>query len=130
MQKIFGLAFGILFSTISAQAQDAADCTAPVTQSDMNSCSFQDFQKADAELNAVWDDAKTNAENIDDTGEQSKALLTAQRGWLAFRDAQCELEGLGAAGGSLQPLLISSCKSRMTRDRTKQLQDFIEGSNN
>jgi uncharacterized protein YecT (DUF1311 family) len=118
---------GFLLAAATALAQDEPDCTSPQTQADMNTCADVDFAKADGELNGLWEDAKTNSENADDTGAQANALLTAQRSWLAFRDSQCELEGLAAAGGSIQSMLVANCKTRMTTERVKQLQDYING---
>jgi uncharacterized protein YecT (DUF1311 family) len=118
---------GFLLVAAPALAQDEPDCTSPQTQANMNTCADADFLKADGELNALWEDAKTNSENSDDTGAQAKALLTAQRSWLVFRDSQCEMEGIVAAGGSIQPMLIANCKTRMTTERVKQLQDYING---
>jgi uncharacterized protein YecT (DUF1311 family) len=124
MWKIFFPAALVLFTVQPASAEECSD---PQTQSQMNFCADQDFQKSDDALNLVWEDAKTNAENDDDTGEQSKALLTAQRTWLSFRDSECEFEGLAASGGTMQPMLISECKTKMTDERVKQLREYIDG---
>jgi uncharacterized protein YecT (DUF1311 family) len=126
--KIYaGIFCAVLLWAAPASPQDQPDCTSPQTQTDMNTCADQDFAKADEELNSVWEDAKTNSENDDETGEQSKALQDAQRNWLAYRDSECIVEGLAAAGGSMQPMLISSCKAQMTNDRVKQLHEYIDG---
>ena len=50
-----------------------------------------------------------------------------QRGWIAYRDGQCELYGFEARGGSMEPMLVSGCKADMTRARTKELREFITG---
>jgi uncharacterized protein YecT (DUF1311 family) len=121
------LAALVLLYVQPASAQDANDCSSLQTQFDMNFCADQDFQKIDGTLNLIWDDAKTNAENEDDTGDQSKTLLTAQRNWLAYRNSQCEFEGLAAAGGSMQPMLVSECKTKMTDERVKLLRSYIDG---
>ncbi|MFH6564178.1 lysozyme inhibitor LprI family protein, partial [Aeromonas caviae] len=42
----------LLLATTAVQAEQ--DCTAPVTQTDMNICAFQDYQRADAKLNAAY----------------------------------------------------------------------------
>jgi uncharacterized protein YecT (DUF1311 family) len=120
-------AVGFLLAVAPALAQDEPDCTSPQTQGEMNICADAAFTKADGELNGLWEDAKTNSENSDDTGAQAKALLTAQRNWQVFRDSQCEFEGLPAAGGSIQSMLVANCKTRMTTERVKQLQDYING---
>ncbi len=55
------------------------------------------------------------------------ALLAGQRGWIAYRDGHCELAGWEAHGGSMEPMLVSGCLERLTRERTKQLREFISG---
>ncbi|MFZ1741705.1 MAG: lysozyme inhibitor LprI family protein, partial [Pontixanthobacter sp.] len=42
------------------------------------------------------------------------------------RDAHCRSEGYYAYGGSLEPLLVSSCKAQLTRQRTDQLVELVE----
>jgi len=53
------------------------------------------------------------------------ATLASQRAWLAFRDAQCAIEGGEYAGGSMQPMVRSGCLARLTRERTAQLKDMM-----
>ena len=49
-------------------------------------------------------------------------LRQAQRAWLTFRDAQCTYEGYGEArGGSMEPMVYSGCRARLTRERIAQL---------
>ncbi|MDN3645629.1 lysozyme inhibitor LprI family protein [Pontixanthobacter aestiaquae] len=114
------------------------NCDDPMAQQEINWCAHQDYLAADAELNAQW--AKTSAilkerdmQWMDGhgNGEDGKpgffrAALDAQRAWIAFRDAHCRSEGYYARGGSLEPLLVSTCKTKLTKDRTQQLQFLIE----
>ena len=53
-------------------------------------------------------------------------LLAAQRAWLKYRDAQCDLEGYQFRGGTMEPLLVATCRAGLTEARTKQLKDLIE----
>ena len=114
-----------------ALGQDKLNCVDPQAQIEMNMCAWQDFEKADAELNAIWKDAMAAAKALD--AEESnpnlkgaaKALLAGQRGWIAYRDGQCELAGWEAHGGSMEPMLESGCKAELTRERTSQLKAFI-----
>lgn len=115
-----------------AAAEDGIDCENATAQQDMNMCAERDFEAADAELNAVWAQARKAAKEVD--AEQSdelkgadEALLAAQRAWLGYRDAQCELAGFEARGGSMEPMLVSGCKAELTRIRIKELQTFISG---
>jgi uncharacterized protein YecT (DUF1311 family) len=121
-----------LAAAAPAAAQDDIDCKNPMAQQDMNFCAEKDFEAADAELNAAWKDARKTARDLDDElmdelKGADKALLAAQRAWIAYRDRQCELEGFEARGGSMEPMLVSGCMAELTRARTKQLKTFIGG---
>ena len=123
----------LLLGTSPVLAQDEAiDCENAVAQQDMNICAHQDFEAADAELNAVWKKARAAAKAMDADYEEAmrgadKALVAGQRGWIAYRDGRCELAGWDAHGGSMEPMLVSGCMADMTRARTKELREFIEG---
>ena len=84
----------LLLATTAVQAEQ--DCTAPVTQTDMNICAFQDYQRADAKLNAAYKKRVASLEKA-----QLERLRTAQRAWIAFRDAQCRYEAGVYEGGSM-----------------------------
>ena len=111
----------------AASAQDW-DCTRAddLPQQGMNYCAHLDYQAADAELNAVWKEVYAAIRARD--GEMSadmrgwpQALLSAQRAWIDFRDKACAAEGYQAHGGSMEPMLIYSCRERLTRQRTEDL---------
>ena len=108
------------------------DCKNAATQADMNICAARDYETADKELNAQY--KKTRAAMVAwDTeleGDQKgaeKALLKSQRAWIDYRDGECEAEGFQARGGSLEPMLISGCMAKLTRQRTKELADLADG---
>ena len=103
------LLVGALALAGTARATDKIDCANPADTADENQCADMDFQKADKELNAVWPKVKAWAEQSDmdsDSGEKhyyADTLLSAQRSWLAYRDAECPmasrvLDGRGGGG--------------------------------
>ncbi len=111
------------------------DCSVDqMTQQGMNYCAYQDYLAADAELNRQW--KKTAAvmkerdedwdSEYDDRPGYFDTLLAAQRAWILYRDKHCASEGYYARGGSLEPLLVSTCKTKLTKDRTQALQYLIE----
>lgn len=108
------------------------DCNNAMTQFDMNVCSARDYEAADAELNAQWTiTKKAMAEvdrDIDDVDQRGaeKSLLSAQRAWITYRDGQCEAQGYRYYGGSIRPLIVSSCLADLTRNRTEELKALIE----
>jgi uncharacterized protein YecT (DUF1311 family) len=114
------------------------DCDSPLVQQEMNWCAAQDYQAADAELNAQWaitaaamkardaDFAAYGSDEYDKREGYFATLLEGQRGWLRYRDGQCAIEGYSACGGSMEPMLVSGCKTRLTRQRTAELRELAE----
>ena len=109
-------------------------------QQEMNICAHRDFLTADAAMNAQWRLTREHMRERDvqwdpewDAGQGASeggrhgffaTLLEAQRAWITFRDAHCRSEGYVARGGSLEPLLVSACKTRLTEARTEQLREL------
>ena len=121
-----------------AQANNAEPdevCDDPQTQLALNTCAGMDFERADERLNAQWRETVDRMKALDagiDRAEDSQpghyeTLLAGQRAWLAFRDAQCRSEGFMARGGSMQPMLVSQCKTYLTELRTEQLRVLAAG---
>lgn len=55
-----------------------------------------------------------------------EALVKAQRAWIGYRDAQCLSWGFQARGGSMEPMLVSSCEADLTRKRTAELKALVD----
>lgn len=116
----------------AAFAQDQVDCNNAQTQMEMNFCAEQEFEAADAELNALWKEARAAAKALDEDQPEENmkgavaALLSAQRAWITYRDGQCELAGFSARGGTMEPMLVSGCKAGLTRTRNAELKTFID----
>ncbi|MEO1703506.1 MAG: lysozyme inhibitor LprI family protein [Pseudomonadota bacterium] len=116
-----------------AQDWDCSDA-GNLPQQGMNYCAYQDWQTADRALNALWPEVKRWAKATDEQVREWRPeianaeadLLKAQRAWIDYRDGHCENEGMKVAGGSLQPLLIYSCKAAMTRNRNEELLLLLE----
>ena len=112
------------------------NCADPQVQMEMNWCAGQDYEAADRELNRQWvltraairarDAEWAQLGSADKRAGWAASLLEAQRGWLRYRDAHCALEGYEARGGSLEPLLVLTCKAQLTRARTRQLKELTE----
>lgn len=113
-----GLFLSVLFCLGLADAARAA-CPGQ-TQMELNECAAIDYKAADAELNAAWGATKSFYDGIG----HGQDLLTAQRNWIAFRDANCEAEAALYEGGSIQPLIYSTCLTRLTRRRTEDLKQM------
>ena len=115
---------------------------APQTQADMNVQVDRTYHAADAALNAQYratmavaakDDAsragdlKAGVARPDRDPTYRAALLASQRAWLAFRDAQCRVEGFAYRGGSAQDMAEAQCATALTRTRTAELRRLQQG---
>jgi uncharacterized protein YecT (DUF1311 family) len=130
----------ILLAILAAAATPASgepqwNCEDPGPQQEMNWCAHQDYLKADEALNAQWKitseamkrmDAENTNLGWDKRPGYFDTLLEAQRAWIAFRDAHCASEGYLFRGGSMEPFMVSTCKTAMSEARTKQLRDLVE----
>ncbi len=118
---------------VLAQSEPQVDCTAPQTQADMTICASRDYDAADKALNTEYQSvrkilAERDSSASDDADKgAAKALLAAQRAWIAYRDANCEAVGYQARGGTLEPMLVASCLADMSRKRAEELKSLAEG---
>ena len=111
----------LLVTTAGAQDIDRLNCANAQTQLEMNMCAAQSFHKADAELNKVYNTVITKL------NPEGKALLVkAQRSWLNVRDNHCGLYEQFYSGGSMMPLMLYTCKTELTENRTKELRMLLE----
>ena len=91
-------------------------CDSPQTQAEMNVCAAQTFLRSDQRLNVAYNKLMKTVDP-----HRRPKLRAAQRAWLAYRDAQCAFEGSESEGGTMQPMLVSGCKSELTDARIEQL---------
>ncbi|MEA3213692.1 MAG: hypothetical protein QOE70_6749 [Chthoniobacter sp.] len=92
------------------------------SQAEMNQEAYADFKNQDVALNKVYQQVLAK---LDDEGQAK--LKTAQRAWVAFRDAQAELAADLMRGGSAAPLLRAGSLAETTRARTRQLKEYLQG---
>lgn len=113
----------LLIALVSASVARANDCaTAANTQLGMNECADMAYKKTDAELNAVYAQIR---QRLKDDNRTAKLLVTAQRNWLAFRDAECAFSSSAGAEGSIYPLLVTQCRDGLTRKRIDDLKTYL-----
>ena len=108
-------------STGDSRIAALPSCTDAITQTDMNSCAHQAYETVDAALNqtyqALTEELSTPEQNL---------LTDAELAWIKYRDKTCELEAAPYEGGTIQPLVYSQCLSRMTENRTAELQAHLD----
>ena len=107
--------------TLLKSLRQGRNCQDPETQTDMNICADQTYQ---VEIMLMNDGYKQLLGETDAKRQQS--LKTAQLAWVKFRDLQCEHEASASEGGSIQPLIRSTCLIDLTRQRSKELKALLE----
>jgi uncharacterized protein YecT (DUF1311 family) len=116
--------------SLPATAQDV-DCSTAMAQMDLNQCAYQDWEDADARLNAVYKQVvaaygRLDADLPPEYGSGVETLRQAQRHWIAFRDTACEAEGFAMRGGSAEPLLVYGCMRALTEERIGHLRGMLD----
>lgn len=119
----------LLAAPVAAQE---IDCANAMAQQEMNQCAYDDWEAADADLNAAYKQAMTLLKEWDaglPAEEQggADALRDAQRAWISFRDKACEAEGYAMKGGSAEPLLVYGCMRVLSEERTAHLTSMVQG---
>lgn len=99
-------------------------CGDAVTQTDMNICAHQTYETVDVALNQTY-----QALTAELSASEQELLTDAELAWIKYRDRTCELEAAPYEGGSIQPLIYSQCLTRMTENRTAELQAHLNELN-
>lgn len=115
-------------SGLSWAGEPALDCAdGAKTQLDLNVCAGGSLKQADTQLNSVY--RAVLAKHRDDAIFLNN-LQATQRAWVAWRDAEMKAfypdrpEGYY---GSVFPMCWSGKLAELTRERTKQLQQWLNG---
>lgn len=125
MKRITTFAITLLLSA----SLYAIECKEDGNQMEMSACAYEDFQKADKELNTVY---KELQEKKKEDKTYLKNLKTSQLAWIAFRDAEletifsCESGDTRVCFGSMYGLLLNGAKTELTQQRVDQLKKYIK----
>ncbi|HYD11385.1 MAG TPA: lysozyme inhibitor LprI family protein [Allosphingosinicella sp.] len=94
------------------------DCPENPEPAQLMQCLERGLTRADAALNRQWQEALTALPN------SAEQLRTAQRAWLAYRDAHCAVAIPAVASVETQNLEGVLCRTRLTEARTRELADL------
>jgi uncharacterized protein YecT (DUF1311 family) len=114
----YGLLCGLVLATGPALSQDKCDRNDD-SQQMMNLCAGLDYQAADKRLNATYAGI---VGDLRGDGKTLGLLRKTQRAWIAFRDAECAYAAADSEGGSIYPMLVSMCLTKVTNERIRQLE--------
>jgi len=139
------IAFSLLSWSVQAQSsadfnEEEIDCETAMTTIDLRYCAMIEYEEADKELNEVYQkliasynqdlaEAKARGReegDLDYITEPLKLLRQSQRDWIKFRDSFCNYEASQSWGGTMEPLVYTSCRANMTQEQTKRLRGSQE----
>ncbi len=103
-------------------ARAAEDCANASDQTTMDVCASEGFKKSDKQLNDLY---KQVTARLKDDAATTKLLVTAQKAWVSFRDAECTFSSSAVAEGSAYPMIHSLCLDGLTQSRVKDLQTYL-----
>jgi uncharacterized protein YecT (DUF1311 family) len=114
------IAATMMAATLPAWAQHMNEkdspCADVVVTADALRCLAKARDAADAELNAVYKGVRGKLD-----AAEVQQLVTAQRLWIQYRDANCSAERDLYGGGTATGPVYLACLEAMTRARTKEL---------
>ncbi|MGZ2747761.1 lysozyme inhibitor LprI family protein [Burkholderia stagnalis] len=114
---------GLLLSlAMAANAHAQANCANAPDQAAMSACADRAYKKSDAELNRAY---QAVTARVRDNRPLSDKLVSAQRAWVAYREAECGFSSAGAEGGSVYPMVVSMCLDDLTKARLESLQGYL-----
>lgn len=90
----------------------------------LKKCAADDYAVADKRLNQVYQQLIGQLK-----GEQKQRLIQAQRTWIQFRDQNCRFVSSQALGGTAEGLFLTTCLTKVTQQRTQDLQNYISEFN-
>lgn len=91
-----GLLCALALTANLAHAQ--TNCADAADQAAMTACADRAYKKSDAELNRTY---QAVTARLRDARPLADKLVSAQRAWIAYRDAECSFSSANAEGGSV-----------------------------
>ena len=107
-------------TTVKDMIAQRIDCSKANDTVTMKYCSQQSYQAADKQLNQVYQQVISNLKS-----EARQLLTTAQQAWIKFRDHNCDFEVYESRGGTGYEIFRNGCLERVTKQRTKDLRDYL-----
>ena len=115
-------------SCIETVATSCIDQLSSETDEGVNGCYDREAEAWDAILNENYKAARVDAEDYDTDSksnggdpEAAASLKTAQKAWIAFRDAECNRLYNRYIDGTIRITIFSACQNRLTAERAIEL---------
>ena len=118
--RTLSLCVGTLLLFVGGASAADVNCKDPVDQMSMNICAGRDYKSSDKKLNTAY---QALSKTITPGGLQK--LKSAQKAWIAYRDAQCDFDTSGHEDGSIYPMIQSLCLDALTQAQTTHLNEQL-----
>ncbi|MGP2493708.1 lysozyme inhibitor LprI family protein [Mesorhizobium sp. PUT5] len=118
-RRVFATLVVVLLAP-SAQADDK--CKNATTTEEISECTGGDLKKLDAELNETY---RRIERRLADNHGAKAALISAERAWVTFRDAECKFAASGVEGGSVYASIVLGCTADLTARRVADLRSYL-----
>jgi uncharacterized protein YecT (DUF1311 family) len=105
--------------TAYAQQTNCSD-SSNLNQSQINECAYRFYQNEDKKLNQAYKKLLPKL-----SASRKQKLINAQQAWIKFRDTSCDFERSEVEGGSMSPTVYYGCMESLTKQRTKELNDYL-----
>jgi uncharacterized protein YecT (DUF1311 family) len=115
MLTVLLLAFAA--TPVSAQA---VDCATVETQAALNRCAREESDRATRRLSDLVQELR----RVTDP-DRMRGLDSAQASWDGYRRVQCVWEASAYEGGSMKPMVLSACWTRVTELRIAELKVLL-----
>ncbi|BAI91604.1 lysozyme inhibitor LprI family protein [Arthrospira platensis NCB002] len=106
------------------QVNAQSHCEGMNTQADLSACAIEKYRNADAQLNSTYQRLTSMI-----SADRRQKLVQAQLAWIQFRDNQCSFVSSatrGGRGGSMSPVIVYSCLTLLTQNRTNDFNHYIQ----
>jgi uncharacterized protein YecT (DUF1311 family) len=137
------LCFGLGWAQREGKTQSPAGsasnpCDKANSQREMNQCSWDEYGKADAHLNAIYRKIMASlqknladAQKVNDAQQKSaemeiENLKAAEKAWIGYRDLHCAAAKQLYDGGSIVPTVYANCMQLLTNHRIEELKATYE----
>ncbi|WP_164707916.1 lysozyme inhibitor LprI family protein [Paraburkholderia phosphatilytica] len=123
------LSLSVILCVATASLAAIANEQKPVCRNDGSGidsavCAHEDFVKADAQLNEAYQAALELLSGDRDRADAKIALVGAQREWIKFRDADCQVQDRIFQQGSMRAAMVEICLKDLTDQRTRELKQL------
>lgn len=114
---------GLLCTHVARADTDIAEqkherCEEGRSMIEISACMHRELAESDARVDLVYTLLRNAL-------ARPGGLISAQRAWHAYRDAQCTFENEGLEGGSAQPFSTDLCRTRLAERRIAELEQVV-----